>query len=447
LDITASREIAISDRCRREWRGDFFNYQLAEIQARLSRFPKIEREFSHTVTIFFAPAPPQETLRFDKAVRLRTYRNLPRVSADIVRSILSTDLPGKLQVKHRDGRIEDRGYCDLLPGASNSGLPTCTLDGIIHQPISVRITPRLHYALEANRRRPTAKFFSESHRVTLDPERHLFRVGGDGNIKHLGEMGPRLEIKTPEGDGVVTALQSINFDGAIRCLPYRGLELLFQDFLRDRISQQSRVQNREIELKFDLHRKLEAGAILQMTRRLSGAALLLPYPHMVVRMRRYHVCRAVTEDSDEYTIVETPAGRLSEKRKRYADRQGCITVRRTEASFTTDRDGARCAVDELIAEKALISINSFTKVQTKIPFHLKNDHAYLISLDDCDDISGRNLKQMEIEYIGNTTGNATGSEEIVGELQGLGGWLRDSPIGEALTPSAWSKHAYFSQRA
>ncbi len=73
---------------------------------------------------------------------------------------------------------------------------------------------------------PALSDHSEQHRITLDAERHLFRVDVDGSVAALGEMGPRLEIKTPSPDAAATALDAVNGSGEAKVIPWRGLELL-----------------------------------------------------------------------------------------------------------------------------------------------------------------------------------------------------------------------------
>ncbi len=115
--------------------------------------------------------------------------------------------------------------------------------------------------------------------------------------------------------------------------------------------------------------------------------------------------------------------------------------------FTTDRDGRACSVEEFCADNALVTLNSFTKYQTKIPFRLGNGHAYQVSLDRCHDPAGKALSQLEIEYIGNISGGPSPTAEIAAELEHLGDLLRARPLGGRLVPSTRSKHAFFLAHA
>jgi hypothetical protein len=92
-------------------------------------------------------------------------------------------------------------------------------------------------------------------------------------------------------------------------------------------------------------------------------------------------------------------------------------------------------------------LNTFTKIQSKIPFRLPNGHGYQLSLDRCCDIAGRRLAQLEVEYIGNVFARPTPTAIIVGELETLGRLLRNSPFGGQLVPSLKSKHAFFRKGA
>ena len=45
--------------------------------------------------------------------------------------------------------------------------------------------------------------------------------------------------------------------------------------------------------------------------------------------------------------------------------------------------------------------NFMTKIQSKIPFALRNEHAYLVSIDHCVDARSRALlRQLQLEEIG-----------------------------------------------
>ncbi len=423
-------------RTRLEWRGDFFASERGLILDRLSLYPEIARPFRHTLTLFLAKTPHPEPA-LEPVVRLRAYANLSELSASSIQAWLHAQPSGKLQVKYTGG-AEEHGEVTLQPGPG--GLPVCTLHGEDYVPASLRVAARRHFAMtEAGL--PAPRDVSEHHRITLDAERHLFRVHRDGSVAALGEMGPRLEIKTPSPEAAATALAAVNGSDEAKVVPWRGLELLFQAMLRDRIARDSIVPGRELELKFEVHGEVAAEAVLESLR--DHGEWLLPFPHRIERLRRYHICRHLTDAASEYTIVETPAGKLSQKRKRERALHGAVVARRTEAMFTTDRDGRACPVEEFCADNALVALNSFAKSQTKVPFLLANGHAYQVSLDRCHDRAGRALSQLEIEYIGNASGGPSPTAEIAAELEGLGDLLRASPLGGRLTPSMRSKHAFF----
>jgi len=170
--------------------------------------------------------------------------------------------------------------------------------------------------------------------------------------------------------------------------------------------------------------------------------MLLPAPHGLERMRRYHVCADPGSD-DECIVVETAAGRLSEKRKRSSRLLGKALLRETIASRTTDRDGSLLPIEDFLAERGLIRLNVFEKVQSKVPFALENGRAYLVSFDRCSQADGPALQQVEIEFIGSVDVAAPDPEVVARELEMLGARLRACPAGEALVESNCSKHAFF----
>jgi hypothetical protein len=97
-------------------------------------------------------------------------------------------------------------------------------------------------------------------------------------------------------------------------------------------------------------------------------------------MRRYHFC--IGDDNDAQCGVETTAGRLSAKVKRFAEVRGRAVVRNTTASRSTDLDGVRERPEDFIARHGWRRINMMTKVQAKIPFALRSGTAYLASAQD-----------------------------------------------------------------
>jgi hypothetical protein len=422
---------------RLEWRGDFFASDYAGLVGRLARFPEIARPFRHTLTVFLAKAPSAD-FTVEPVIRVRAYADLHDLTEGSLEAWLRLAPRGKLQVKYGCG-AQEHGPVTWL--AAPGGLPRCSFDGAEYVPASLRVTSRRHFAMTSDGHPALMGECLEQHRMTLDSERHLFRVRGDGTLAYLGDMGPRLEVKTPAPGAVAAALAAVNAGEEARVVPWRGLELIFQSFLRDVVARESIVANRELELKFDLADEIGADTLLACLQ--VRGELLLPFPHRIERLRRYHICRHRKGAVGEYTIVETTAGRLSQKRKQASGRHGAVIARRTEAMFTTDRDGRTCSVEAFCGDNTLVRLNSFTKSQTKVPFRLANGHAYQISLDRCRDLAGRRLGQLEIEYIGNARGGPTPTAEIAAELEDLGRDLRASPFGGQLTPSMHSKHAFF----
>jgi len=230
-------------------------------------------------------------------------------------------------------------------------------------------------------------------------------------------------------------------------LPYHSLELLFQDVLRVVVPPGPSAGVSEIEVKFDLadvDLQATASAMVGWLSNRADIRLLLPFPHQIVRMRRYHFC--IGDDRDaQCTVVETTAGRLSAKVKRSAEVRGRAVVRHTTASRSTDLDGVRERPEDFIARHGWRRVNMMTKLQAKIPFALRSGTAYLASIDDCLDPSGTPLRQLELEYIG-SIGAPPGTDAVLGELEALSEALSRDPPGLELRPSTQSKHDYFLGR-
>jgi hypothetical protein len=182
--------------------------------------------------------------------------------------------------------------------------------------------------------------------------------------------------------------------------------------------------------------------VTEWLRRQPGFRLLLPLPHQVVRMRRYHFCEG-DDDGAQCTIVETAAGRLSAKVKRNAAAEGLLLLRSTEASRSTNVDGAREPVDVFAQRHGWRRFNTMTKVQAKIPFAVRSGHAYLVSVDDCVDEHGRTLRQLELEAIGSLGASPPRTTVLCAELQALAARLHSELPELSLRPTAESKFAWY----
>lgn len=427
---------------RIEWRGDLFASDLPRFLERLRGAHVTRYELPHTLTIFLqqdgAAAP-----RIDRTLRLRAYCALAAVTPETVQRAIADGVAAKLQLKALGGATTELGAGRIvtLQAGAEPGLDpewALRLGEDRFEPASVRVARRTHYALPGRGTSPV--------RVTVDHERHLFRAVA-GRLRPLGEMGPRVEIKAAAAADVDAALATLNADGLLRRLRYRSLELLFGDVLRENVAPGSTAGVPEIELKFELETDDPAAAraaVIDWLVRRRGTRLLLPFPHQIVRMRRYHVCTG--EDDAQRTVVETAAGRLSAKVKRGATVRGGALLRDTIASRTTDVDGAREPVEAFVARHGWRRTNVLTKVQSKIPFVTASGGAYLVSVDDCADASGAALRQLELEYIGHT-GTPQPVERICAELEELGVALKAHPLGSDLRATTQSKHEFFSRHA
>ncbi|MEA2688905.1 MAG: hypothetical protein QOD51_1512 [Candidatus Eremiobacteraeota bacterium] len=424
---------------RVEWRGELFASDLSLVLGRLAGARITRYDLPHTLTIFLqqdSAASP----RIDRTLRLRSYSDLAEITPETVRRVIADGIAAKLQLKAAGGATTEIGAGRIVmlhAGAEPGTDPDweLRLGADRFEPASVRVARRTHHELSGIGARPV--------RVTVDHERHLFRVAG-GVLRPLGEMGPRVEVKAATANDVDAALAQINPDGVMRRLRFRSLELLFQDLLRE-IVVPNDAGSPEIEMKFAFTGEPAAlsGAAIDWLVRRRGTRLLLPFPHQIVRMRRYHVCTG-ENDGAQRTVVETTAGRLSPKTKRGAVMHGGALLRDTAASRSTDIDGARERVEAFVARHGWRRTNVLTKVQSKIPFVTASGNAYLASIDDCADTTGATLRQLELEYIGRQAGAALSSTEaICGELERLGAALRSEHLGNGLLPTTQSKHEFF----
>jgi len=409
---------------RAEWRGDLFAADLPILSNRFADFAVIPRAFKHTLTIFLHPEGTPWDVRDN--IRMRAYCDLQAISPDTVAALLEAGITGKLQAKV-EGDVGALGKITLRrkPG---SGKLRCRYGGRTYEARSLRVSERLHHSFAESGAE------TEARRITVDLDRQLFDLD-EGGVTLLGQLGPRIEIKGPDAGEVARVRQSIDPHGVLKVRPNRSLELLFQAMLRQLVTPAPRGFP-EMEIKFDLPGGADESDQDAVIAGLDGAALLLPAPHHIHRMRRYHVCRDALS-SDECTIVETPSGRLSEKRKRAARMAGTVMLRDTLASRTTDLDGAITPIEQFLAERSWARLATFEKRQIKIPFSMASGQAYLLSFDHCRSTKGVALDQLEIEYIG-TTGFAPprcrrgrpGARDAVRKGAERGAWPPPHPRGK-----------------
>jgi len=421
---------------RNEFKYDLFRSDLPEIMRSIEReHDEIERPAPTTLTLFFyssrVGAPEVET-----RLRLRAYGHVDNPTA-VTLDELKT-MSWRIEKKH--GHIKEcLGTITKLPKSVAADHEAWDIAGTILRPNLLKVTQQRHFALTPDH--------DESHRLTVDLSRNVFKFSGQ--LQHLGDMGPRVEVKLPanKNEDLVPLTRRLRIIG--HWTPFAGLAGYFQFLLRDQIPAETHLLLPEIEAKH----VISSGSPLEVFDRLYGWLhtkrdqwrLLLPYPHTITRVRRYHVCKSTFPDSSA-TVVETAAGRCSLKVKDTARQHGSLLLRETSASHETDRNGAVMPADDFIRAHGLAKLNAFTKVQRKIPIALANGHGFQFSLDQCTDHSGRHLAQIEIEYIGSTDGRVPSAGQVLNEMDDIAGELRSSPLGPSLERTHLAKHAFFSQR-
>jgi hypothetical protein len=419
---------------RAEWRGDLFAADLPLLGGRLADFAVIPRPFRHTLTIFLHP----EGTPWDVSdnIRMRAYCDLPAVSAEAVAALLEAGVTGKLQAKI-DGDVRALGDI-LLRREPGTGRLRRRHGNRSFEVRSLRVSERLHHSFAG------LGAEAEARRITVDLDRRLFIPDEAGRVVLLGQLGPRIEIKGPDPVEVECLRRSIDPHGLLKVRPNRSLELLFQAMLRQRVTP-APPGFPEMEVKFDLRGEVPMSDQEALIAGLDGA-LLLPAPHHIHRMRRYHVCRDLLS-SDECTVVETPSGRLSEKRKRATRMAGAVMLRDTIASRTTDLDGAATPIEQFLSARSWVRLAMFEKRQIKIPFSLASRRAYLLSFDHCLSTDGIALDQLEIEYIGTTGAASSEADEVARELEALRARMAGGVLGDRLVAGGSSKYAFFAGTA
>ena len=432
---------------REEWRGDLFRSDLAGVLPHLSAEARIDRPHRDTITVFYAR--DGEWVEDERPMRIRAYGDLPDLSPHTIAGFLDHRLAGKLQVKSS----VSAGICDEVDtepvhaGLDQfPGLPHhLEFDSLKYSPHSLRVARRQHYSAAKLLGRSEAD--TEHHRVTLDLERHLFRLDSE-QPTYLGDLGPRLEMKTPAPEEVQTVQEALGVADLCVRLPYRSLELVFQDLLLGELSVARTSAFPEIEGKLEVSGARDTDeigrALLDWVNALPSARPLLPHPNQIVRMRRYYVCESEV-DPRQWTVVETMGGKFSVKIKAADRTDGAALVRDTEASHSTDREGRNVPLGQFLDEHRLQPINLFRKRQIQVPFALDNGHAYLVKIDDCQDPAGHRLREVELETVGSLSGEVLDETAIVADTNRMVDQLLQSPLGSELAPTTQSKHAFFAR--
>lgn len=421
---------------RCEKKIDFFCNDLPDVLSSVEEnLSEIARPHRSTATVHFHD-PVSGAPAVDFGFRLRGYGDLDPIAPEM--ALLDRM---SWQVERKSNKIKTLdGVLNSLAEARCADSGRYLINGTKRSANTLKIVERRHFAL-ANR-------CDEFRRMTADICRSLYRFDGN-DLAFLGEMGPRLEVKTPH-EMALPGFLAGSEDLLHETLPFSSLYLYLQHVLRSRIRKDSFDHLGELELKFAVTqsraRDLLFPVLSWLTAHASTFRFLLPDPKYMCRMRRYHVGEG-NDPGIAATIVETPAGRCSLKKKRNARSEGAALIRDTVASHNTDIDGQKTDAAAFAAAHGLRRINSFVKVQRKVPFHLQSGLAFQLSLDECRDRSGRVLQQMELEFIGDVTGRRPDLPVVLSAMAGLSAAFSSAPFAGALQPTDMSKHHFFAEAA
>ncbi|MDA7948085.1 MAG: hypothetical protein MPJ78_11495 [Hyphomicrobiaceae bacterium] len=422
---------------RNEFKHDLFRNDLERISPEIEKtYEEIVRPYSATFTLYFYD-PEKGAPGVDTALRLRSYTDMPDSSATF------SDLKAMpWHVEHKDGGQKTNvADVDHLAAANGNTSDALRVLNETHVANLLKVEQRRHFAIGPEK--------DERHRMTVDARRLVYKIDGD-DVLLLGDLGPRIEVKLPadvseDGLDVVSDIKSRAF-----WLPFGAFELYMEYVLREAIDANSYLSRPEMEVKHTIE-----GDPVETFRAIhewvgsasSGGSHMLPNPHAYSRARRYHLCKGPDSDCD-YTVVETRAGRCSLKVKCGARPSGTALVRETTASHTTDTDGYLGDPVTFIAQQGLERLNTFRKSQLKTVLLRPNQHLYQFSVDQCVDVAGRILNQLEIEFAGTLRGvSPAPTEQILEEMQQISEALRRSPAGKALAPTHTAKFAFFTGSA
>ncbi len=419
---------------RNEFKYDLFSPDMAAVVGAIERdYAEIKRPTPATLTLYFYD-PRRGAPEVDPFLRLRAYADF------------DPDTTSLEDIKALAWRVEKKcghekrllGTLDGLPDSSSPDSEVWNLLGTVCRPNLLKVSRRRHFAI--------GDAGDEAHRITADVSRSVFKIV-DHQLVPLGDMGPRVEVKLPKGRREGSLALAEQLRGSSYWMPFSTMANYFTFLLRGSLPMHTHMYLPEIESKF----AVTAGSPEQVFDKLFAFLsakrgdwrFLLPYPHIITRTRRYHVCHGPRPGTTA-TVVETASGRCSLKVKADARADGSAILRNTSASHTTDVDGRRMSADEFIAANRLAKINEFTKLQRKIPIALANGHGFQFSLDRCTDPAGRSLTQIEIEFIGSTDGRIPATSQVLDEIHSVASDMLRSPLGVFVESTHVSKHSFFT---
>ncbi|GEM_PF-3000595 len=419
---------------RNEFKHDLFHHDMAQIVKMVERnYPEIKRPYESTLTLYFYD-PVKTEPEIDTSLRLRAYSDLPIENLSMQKLL---PLHWTVERKKSEAKVF-LGELDKLQEIPDDNQEALEILHKTHVTNLVKAVHRRHFAISPHK--------DERHRITIDYSRLLYKVV-DKRLELLGDLGPRIEVKLPilDREDDFPVIQDIA--PYVFWLPFGAFELYMQFYMHKTISDHTYLKFPEIEIKHTISVNDPEKTFVRLHAWLEGKAdswrLLLPYPHVFSRVRRYHLC-AGPDAECAYTVVETRAGRCSLKTKKATEAHGEILLRRTQASHSTDIDGAKCEPDEFIRQHQLRKLNAFRKAQLKIPVVLDSGSVFQFSVDECLGEDGRILNQIEIEHAGSLNGSAGSVDEILDEIKQVSIALEESPVGAAISPTQVSKYEFFT---
>ncbi|HTE21422.1 MAG TPA: hypothetical protein VK674_00085 [Candidatus Limnocylindria bacterium] len=241
---------------RNEWSGNLFASDLLAVR------DCVEGTFEHlpmpgdaVATVFYAV---DGSMKQDPGLRARAYPDTFG-GQDGLKNLKNLDDLGvrrwELQGKSGSGlKVKHRTIDNITPYVWQNGLRIV--------PYALRLARREHYYLgddehsdfattaadhQYTYRTDRTDELNAARRLTLEASRRLYALAADHSLRHVGELAPRLEIKSPVSSEIGRVLAATALDEISYPVPYLPYEPILTDMIKQRITHDTAREDTGVE--------------------------------------------------------------------------------------------------------------------------------------------------------------------------------------------------------